>query len=199
MLNFEDFKKYLQLTDDSLEPLFLTYEPVVESDVSEITKKIFNQEFDVSFSKNSTVLNGEYFYNQDLFVGAEIQGTGIPSNTRLYNWDLSTLVIDKYTTQDNSTTITVNPVPVALKLTLAKMVLFQIKTNTETESLKQGLSSKSMSVVSVTYNTDKALDNRWDYPKNLVKMVQRYKRVAIDTGMTRNPYLSITFPDKYRS
>ncbi len=55
-----------------------------------------------------------------------------------------------------------------------------------------------MSVVSVTFDTSKALHNKWDYPKNLVKMCERYKRSKIDIGMSRNPYLSTTYPDKYR-
>ena len=96
MITFDEFKTYLQLTDDSLEPLFLTYEPLVESDVLDITNKNFNQASDVSFSKGSTVLSGGYFYDQDLFVGAEVIGDGIPDNTSVYNWSLGSLTIDKF-------------------------------------------------------------------------------------------------------
>jgi len=199
MISFDEFKTYLQLSDDSLEPLFLTYEPIVESDVLEITNKLFDQEYEVSFSKGATVLTGGYFYDQDLFVGAEITGSGIPSNTTLYNWSLESLSIDKYTTSTQDTTITVNPLPEVIKPTVAKMVLYQIRTNTSTEALKQGISAKSMGIVSVTFDKTKTLDNKWDYPRNLVKMCERYKRSSIDIGMSRNPYLATTLPRKYRS
>lgn len=199
MITFDEFKTYLQLSDDTLEPLFLTYEPLVEGDVLEITNKNFNQEYDVSFSKGSTTLRGGYFYNQDLFVGAEITGTGIPSNTTIYNWSLESLEIDKYTTSAEDATITICPLPIALKPTVAKMVLFQINTNTSVNALKQGISAKSMSVVSVTFNNQKQLDSKWDYPKNLVKMCERYKRLSLDIGMNRNPYTVSKLPEKYRS
>ena len=199
MITFDEFKTYLQLSDDSLEPLFLTYEPLVESDVLDITNKNFNQTYDVSFSKGSTVLSGGYFYDQDLFVGAEVTGDGIPNNTSVYNWSLGSLTIDKFTTSAEDTTIIICPLPEALKPTVAKMVLYQIKTNTSTEALKQGISSKSMSVVGVTYNTEKSLHTKWDYPKNLVKMCERFKRISIDIGMNRNPYMASKLPEKYRS
>jgi len=199
MISFDEFKTYLQLSDDSLEPLFLTFEPIVESDVLEITNKIFDQEYDVSFGENSTTLTGGNFYNQDLFVGAEVTGTGIPSNSTLYNWTLETLSINKYTTSTEDTTITVNPLPEAIKPTVAKMVLYQIRTNTSTEALKQGLSAKSMGIVSVTFDNTKSLDTKWDYPRNLVKMCERYKRSGIDIGMSRNPYEATVMPNKYRS
>lgn len=199
MITFDEFKSFLQLTDDTLEPLFLIYEPVVESDVSNITNKEFNQEYDVSFSKGSTLLSGGNFYNQDLFVGAEVQGIGIPNNTHIDNWTLNTIYIDKYATSSQATKITINPLPSALKLTVAKMVLYQIKSNTETKALEQGISSKSMGIVSVTFNTTKDLHNKWDYPKNLVNMCERFKRASIDIGMNRNPYLASTLPKGYRS
>ncbi len=127
MISFDEFKTYLQLTDDTLEPLFLTYEPIVESDVFEITNKVFDQSYDVTFSDNATVLSGGYFYDQDLYVGASVTGDGIPDNTRVDEWSLESLTIDKYTTRANDTTIVIDETPEALKLTVAKMILFQIK------------------------------------------------------------------------
>ena len=199
MISFEEFKTFLQLSDDTMEPLFDIYEPIVDDEVSKMTNIVFNQSYDVSFSQDSTILNGGEFYNQDLFVGAKITGDGIPDNTTIYNWDATVLLIDKYTTSTEETTVLINPVPEPLKLTVAKMVLYQIKGNTETNALKRDLSSKSMGIVSVSYNDKTSLDQNWNYPKNLVKMCQRYRRSSIDIGMSRNPYLASTLPSGYRS
>jgi len=199
MISFAEFKTFLQLSDDTMEPLFDIYEPIVDDEVSKMTNIVFNQSYDVSFSQNSTILNGGEFYNQDLFVGAKITGVGIPDNTTIYNWDSTIILIDKYTTSTEQTTVLVNPVPEPLKLTVAKMILYQIKGNTETNALKRDLSSKSMGIVSVSYNDKTSLDQNWNYPKNLVKMCQRYRRSSIDIGMSRNPYLASTLPSGYRS
>lgn len=199
MISFAEFKTFLQLSDDTLEPLFDIYEPIVDDEVSKMTNIVFNQSYDVSFSQNSTILKGGEFYNQDIFVGSKITGAGIPSNTTINNWDSTVLLIDKYTTSSEQTTILINPVPPPLKLTVAKMILYQIKGNTETNALKRDLSSKSMGIVSVSYNDKTSLDLNWNYPKNLVKSCMRYKRISLDIGMSRNPYLASTLPSGYRS
>jgi hypothetical protein len=72
------------------------------------------------------------------------------------------------------------------------MVLYDIQSSTVDSANQSGVTSKSMGVLSVSYDDSNKIDQNWGYPKALIALIKRFKRTQIDVGSMRNPYTNTT-------
>lgn len=190
MLSLSEFKSLLQISGDTYDDLFAIYEPIVADVVKQITRVSYGLTFDVTSTTGSYILEStESFY--DVYEGADVQGDNIP-DASIYSFCEHSITIDKRATDSGSFTLTVSPVPSALKLAVAKMVLYDIQSSTVDSANQSGVTSKSMGVLSVSYDDSNKIDQNWGYPKALIALIKRFKRTQIDVGSMRNPYTNTT-------
>lgn len=191
MLSLSEFKSLLQISDATYDTLFSVYEPVVAGVIEEITGVRFALSYTAKTTENSNIVSvTEELYDDDIFAGATVSGNNLPDDTLVWDWTVHTLTVDKKATATGSDTITVSAVPTGLQLAVAKMVMFDIKNSTVSTANSGSIASKSMGVLSVSYDKNNAIDSRYGYPKTLIGMVKRFGRVKIDVGRKRNPYIS---------
>ena len=193
MLTLSQFKSLLQISDSTYDDNFVIYEPVVADDVEDITHIHFDLSYSATTVEDSNnISTEEEFYNNDLFTGAVITGTGIPDDTYIWDWSANNASFSKRATASGAVTIAVNPLPSRMSLIVAKMILYTIDNSTVATSNRDGISSKSLAIESVTYRGDKALDKDYDYPKNLVRACRKFGRVDIGKGWERPAHMNIT-------
>lgn len=193
MLSLSEFKSYLQISDSTYDTLFAIYEPIIQELIEKITGKRFGVSYTVSTSENSNILTTtEEVYDDDVYAGASLSCDNLPDDTLLYDWNAHSITVDKKATTTGSATLTVSIVPEALKLIASKMILFDIKGSTVTQANKGGIASKSMGLVSVSYDKNNSIDPKYGYPRSLIGAVKRFKRSSIDIGRKRYPYMDTT-------
>lgn len=193
MLSLSEFKSLLQISNTDYDSVFSVYEPGVAGVVEDITGVRYSQTYTAETAENSNVITiDEEVYDDDVYAGATASADNLPSDTLIWDWTAYTITVDKEASASGSCTLIVSSVPAGLKLAIAKMILFDIKNSTESTANKDGIASKSMSVLSVSYDKSNSIDSRYGYPKTLVNMVKRFGRVSIDVGRKRSAYTGIT-------
>lgn len=182
MLSLEEFKELLQISDTTYDTVFATYEPIVASDVEGITNIIYNVSHTINLTEGATIATSEDKFYNEVFCGSVISGTGIPEGTAVSSWSEYSISMTKEATETGTVTAVINPLPDNLKLIVAKMVLFQIQRSTTTKALTKELKSKSIAGLSLSFSDATDLHPDYDYPKNLVQTLRRYRRLQIDIG-----------------
>ncbi|MCF8012487.1 MAG: hypothetical protein K9L56_14540 [Clostridiales bacterium] len=193
MLSLSEFKSLLQISDVTYDTLFTVYEPGVTGVVEDITGVHYTQTYTAETTEDKNIITiDEEVYDDDVYVGATASADNLPSDTLVWDWTAHTITVDKKASASGSCTLTISSVPAGLKLAIAKMVLFDIKNSTESTANSGSIASKSMSVLSVSYDKNNSIDSRYGYPKTLISMVKRFGRVNIDVGRKRSPYTGTT-------
>lgn len=193
MLELSEFKQYLQISDTSLDSEFAVYEPVVAELIEKITGIRFAQSYTITTTEGSNIaISATEVYDDDVYAGASITCANFPSNTKLWDWTAESITFDKKATVGGSVSLVVAPIPEALKIIAAKMVLWDINNSTTSTANQGSVSSKSMGVLSVSYDKGNSIDSKYGYPRSLIGMVKRFARSSIDVGRKRYPYTNTT-------
>ncbi len=193
LITLDEFKTYLQITNPSYDSLYSAYIEAVSDDVMSIANQYFNLSYAVNTTLNSQFLSSTV-QQYDIFEGMKVTGVGIPDRAIVQNATMYQIELNKYCTATaTGITATYNAVPEQIKPVIANMVMYKIKTSTASMGGEvKDLKSRSIGPASVTFGAGAAIDQKYGYPKNLVKQIRNIRRLSLDKGELRRGGEDIT-------
>ena len=188
LITIDTLKTLLAITSSEYDSTFNLLIPIVSSDVRRILNNNFNEPVECTITSGSNIiediyninsvygnipaerrfkntLNGNIKLNNGLDIGRIIVSDSFPDETYITAYDEynAKVTVSNNATADGTELIT--SIPLGLLPTIAKMIWFKaggVSSNTIGNEVK----SKSMGVVSVTYET--SINKKWNYPQSLI-------------------------------
>jgi hypothetical protein len=177
MISLSKVKELLGITTTTYDTQITALLPVVKADVKRILNHNFHERIWATIVEGeSDFVYAERPLDNSIEFGRVIEGTGIPDDTYITDYDSDEDVAYCNNSFNDSTDRIYTSISIAQWQAIAKMVWFRIQ-GTSTK-VKENLSAKSIGDVSVTFDTTR-MNKLYGYPQSIIDdLGTPYQRVG---------------------
>jgi len=166
MVSVSKIKELLGITTNTYDTQITALLPVVEADVKRILNHNFHERIWATIVEGeSDFVYAERPLDNPIEFGRVIEGTGIPDDTYIIDYDADADVAYCNNSFTADTDRVYTSISIAQWQAIAKMIWFRIR-GTSTK-IKENLSAKSISDVSVTFDTTR-MNKLYGYPQSII-------------------------------
>jgi len=163
LITLATVKTHLGLSATTYDTQITAMIPIVSSDV----RRILNNNFDKYVLSISTEDSTSIELNEYYPVGQVLQGTGIPDDTYLTDFNPVTEVYTMSAAATSDGTYVYPTVLISQFPTIAKMIFYRLSTATTGNASEKNIQSISYGPISKTFS-ESEINKKYNYPQSLI-------------------------------